>query len=69
MYPYRGTLLSVTRGTALYVLIDVISAKKLVGRCYRLEMTQSGVFTRAMMLFGLHNTVTDDDDGVGQQLM
>jgi len=45
-----------------------ISAKKLLGQCYRLEMTQCGVFTRAMMLFGLHNTVADDDN-VGQQQM
>jgi len=45
-----------------------VSAKKLIGRCYRLSERQSQVFSRAMMLFGLHITASDDET-VGQQQM
>jgi len=46
----------------------IVSAKKLVGKCYRLSVSQCAVFTRAMMLFGLHITASDDEN-VGQQQM
>ena len=55
-------------GSLQFQLMWSVSAKKLLGRCYRLAETQCGVFTRAMMLFGLHITASDDES-VGQHQM
>jgi len=48
--------------------IYLFSAKALLGRCYRLDAISRAVFTRMMMLFGLHNSVSDDQNSGQHQV-
>ena len=52
----------------LLILLGLYRTKTLLGRCYKLADDKRSIFIRIMILFGLHNTI-GDDEAYGQQLM